>query len=93
MLLFLLLQAAAAPAPAPDIQLDARVTAREVRIRQSGETSLEVRGGPGSEVRVDKPRGQAGRQRLRNVTVTVHAEARIADPRQNPGPAETASPQ
>jgi hypothetical protein len=80
-------------APAPDIQLDARVTAREVRVRQSGETSLEVHGGAGSDVRVQKPRGQARRQQLRNVTVDVHAEARIADPRQNPDPAETASPQ
>ena len=89
MLFLLLVQAAAV---APDIQLDARVTAREVRISRRGETSLDVHGGPGSDVRVEKPRTQ-GRQRLRNVTVNVHAEARIADPRQNPPPAETASPQ
>lgn len=90
MLLFLLLQAAAATAP--DIQLDARVTAREMRIRRRGETSLELRGGPGTDVRVVKPVGH-GRPRLRNVTVEVHAEARIADPRQNPPPPETTSPQ
>jgi len=89
MLFLLLVQAAAA---APDIELNARVTARDVQIRQRGETSLEVRGGPGSDVRVEKPEAR-GRQRLRNVTVNVHAEARIADPRQNPPPQETASPQ
>jgi hypothetical protein len=89
MLLLLLIQAAAA-AP-PDIQLDARATVREVRIRQRGETSLELRGGPGTDVRVVKPEAN-GRQRLRNVTVEVHAEARIADPAQNPRPPETTSP-
>ncbi len=90
MLLFLLLQAAATPAP--DIQLDVRATVREVRIRQSGETSLEVRGGPGSDVRVEAPRAE-GRRRLRNVSVNVHAEARIADPTGNRPAAETPAPQ
>jgi hypothetical protein len=91
MLFLLLLQAAAAPAP--DIQLDARVTAREVQVRQRGEASLVVHGGPGSEVRVEKPRTQSGQQRLRNVTVNVHAEARIADPRENAQSTETPNPQ
>jgi hypothetical protein len=89
-MLFLILIQAAATAPA-DIQLDARVTAREVRIRQRGEASLALRGGPGTDVRVVKPQAN-GRQRLRNVTVEVHAEARIADPAQNPPPPETTSP-
>ena len=91
MLLLILSQAAVQTAPA-DIQFDARVSAREVRIERSGETKLEVRGGPGSDVRVDKPAAN-GRQRLRNVNVRVQAEARIADPGQNPQQPETPEPQ
>ena len=85
----LLLQATAQPSA--DIVLDARAQIRDVRIRQSGETSVEVRGGPGSDVRVDKPQTQ-GRTRLRNVNVSVRAEARVADPQENQQPAETAQP-
>ena len=48
MLLLMLLQAAAQTSP--DIVLDARAHVREVRIERRGETSLEVRGGPGSDV-------------------------------------------
>jgi len=90
LLIALLLQAA----PAPDIELNARASVRDVRIEQQGETSLSVRAGPdaGSDVRVERPRAN-GRRRLRNVTVNVHAEARIADPRQNPALVETPSPQ
>ncbi len=93
LIIALLLQAAAATAP-PDIELNVRATAREVRLRQRGEASLEVRAGSdaGSDVRVEKPPAN-GRTRLRNVTVNVHAEARIADPRQNPQAAETTTPQ
>jgi hypothetical protein len=93
MLFLMLIQAAAqAPETPPDIQLQARVTAREVRIERSGEASLEVRGGEGSEVRVEAPPAN-GRRRLRNVNVTVDAEARIADPQQNQQAPETAQPQ
>ncbi len=90
MFILFLLQAATA-AQAPDIEFDARVTAREVRIERRGTASLTVTGGPGSDVRVDKPAAN-GRQRLRNVDVHVHAEARLADSRQNPPVAETPSP-
>ncbi|TMJ17591.1 MAG: hypothetical protein E6G92_14890 [Alphaproteobacteria bacterium] len=89
MLFLLLIQAAA---QAPDIQLDARVHAREVRIERRGEATLQVTGGPGSDVRTVKPDTQ-GRNRLRNVDVEVHAEARIADPAQNPPEPETPAPQ
>ena len=78
MLLLLLFQAAAAP---PDIQLDVRATVREARIERRGETRLEVRGGPGSAVTVERPDSN-GRTRLRNLVVRVQAEARIADPLQ-----------
>ena len=90
-LVFLLaLQAAA---PAPDIELDIRVTARDVRIEQRGESSLEVRAGPdaGSRVEVDKPEA-AGRRRLRNVSVRVKGEARIGDPANISAAAETRDP-
>jgi hypothetical protein len=93
-MLFLALLIQAASEPPPDIQFQARVTARDVRIERSGEASLTVRAVPdaGSDVRVESPAApQSGR--LRNVTVTVDAEARIADPRQNREPAETTEPQ
>ena len=92
LIIALLLQATASPPP--DIELNARATVREVRIRQRGEASLEVHAGPdaGSDVRVEKPAAN-GRARLRNVNVNVHAEARIADPRQNPPASETTTPQ
>ena len=102
-LALLALQAAAQPpadpAPpataqaAPDIALDIRVRAREVRIEQRGETSLEVRAGPdgGTIVDVDRPDSN-GRTRLRTVDVRVKAEARIADPASISTPSETPSP-
>ena len=71
MLLLMLLQAAAQTFP--DIVLDARAHVREVRIERRGETSLEVTGGPGSDVVVHKPETR-GRSRLRNVDVAVRAE-------------------
>ena len=76
---------------APDIVLDARAQIREVRIEQRGEARLTVSGAPGSDIRVEKPAGD-GRTRLRNVDVSVRAEARVADPRENPQGAETAHP-
>jgi hypothetical protein len=86
----------------PDIQLDIRATARRVTIESSGEASLEVTGGPGSDVRVEAPDAN-GRRTLNNVNVRVSAEARVADPLnpsvtveaeadQNPPAPETASP-
>jgi hypothetical protein len=93
MLLALLLALQAAPA-APDIELEIRADVREVRIERSGEASLELRAAPdgGTRVDVDKPEA-AGRRRLRNVSLRVKAEARIADPSANSPLPETASPQ
>jgi hypothetical protein len=88
MLILLLIQAV----QAPDIQLDARVHAREVRIERRGEARLEVTGGPGSDVRTVKPSAE-GRTRLRDVDIEVHAEAWVADPARIPASPETASPQ
>lgn len=89
--MILLMLAQAAVQTPPDIALEARVQAREVRIEKRGEASLEVRGGPGSEVRVEAPEAN-GRTRLRNVDVTVRAEARVSDERENPQASETGQP-
>lgn len=76
MILFMVaLQAAATP----DIELNARVTADRVEVRESRGVSLSVRAQPdaGSQVRVDNPmRGRTGV--LRNVDIRVRAEARLA---------------
>ena len=85
MLFLMLIQAAV---QAPDIQLDIRATARDVRIERQGQTSLTVTASPdaGSAAATEKPETQ-GRQRLRNVDVRVRAEARIADPQNRQVPA------
>jgi len=76
------LAAQAAPATLPDIQLDARVTARRVEIRSSGEARLEARAQPdaGSDVRVERNLPRDGRRSLRNIDIRVRAEARLAGP-------------
>jgi hypothetical protein len=85
-----LIQAAAAQTP-PDIELNLDASVRRVRIEREGEVSIEVTG-PDSEVRVDAPEAN-GRRTLRNVSVRVRADVRIADPRQNRSEAETPRPQ
>lgn len=74
----------------PDIQLDARVTARQVEVRESRGVSLTVQARPdaGSEVRVQAP-PRRGERVLRNVEVRVQAEARIASPPTNRTSSET----
>jgi hypothetical protein len=89
----LLLQTAAAPPP--DIELNVRATARSVRIEQKGETRIEMRAGPDAgshaETRITPPAN--GATTMRNVSVEVHAEARIDDQRENQAGGETSSPQ
>jgi hypothetical protein len=91
MLLLLLIQAA----QAPDIEFNANVRARSVRIEKQGEAKLTVTTSPdgGNVVDVQAPKAN-GRKRLRNVEVNVRAEARIGDPQQpaqnNPDQPETA---
>jgi hypothetical protein len=96
LLLALLLQTAPATVQTPpDIELNIRATAREVRIVRKGEARLELRAGPdggGNVVRVEAP-DAAGRTQLRNAVVNVHAEARIADPLENRTAPETPAPQ
>ena len=90
-----LMQAATAAAPPPDIELNVRLTARSVRIERKGEAKLEVRAGPdaGSRVETKVSPPANGSVALGNVTVDVHAEARLGDPRQNPKEGETGTPQ
>lgn len=78
----------------PDVELRAHATVREVRIRQAGEASLQVRAVPdgGSSAHVQAPRSR-GERRLRNVTVDIHAEARLAPDPENPPAKETSPPQ
>jgi hypothetical protein len=91
----LALQAATPTAPPPDIELNIHATARSVRIERKGETRIAVRAGPDAgsraETRVTPPTN--GAKTLKNVTVDVHAEARIGDQAQNKPEGETASPQ
>jgi len=91
-LLFILLQAAAAQAP--DIELNLSLRARSVTIEQKGEARLEVRGeGPGNRVDVKvEPKAQ-GRRELRDVTVDVHAEASVQEGVKIDARAETGTPQ
>lgn len=101
--LFLLQAAAAAPPAAPDlvlpdIAINARVQARSLTIERQGDTRLTLRTAPdgGNVVDVRAPRAD-GRRTIRNPTVTVNAEARIADPGQNittvAGASETSAPE
>ena len=75
MLFLILAQAAAAQ---PDIELHAVVDARSVTIEKKGDARLEVRASPdaGSSVKVEAPKANGART-LRNVRVTIDAEARI----------------
>jgi hypothetical protein len=84
----LLLQTAAA-----DIELQASVRARLLTIQKRGDASLTLRTEPdgGNLVDVRAPKAN-GRKTLRNVGVTVRAEAHIADPRQNRAGVETTQP-
>ena len=90
-----ILLAMQAASPPPDIELNLRATARSVKIEQRGEAKLEVRAGPDAgsrtESRVTPP--VDGKTELRNVTVEVHAEARIGESGENPPEGETSTPQ
>ena len=95
--MLLLLQAAASPPP--DIELNADIRARSVRIEKKGDARLTITTSPdggGNVVDVRAPKANGART-LRYVQVKVRAEARIADPSQtsqnNGEKAETTSPQ
>jgi hypothetical protein len=82
-LLFLQLAAAQTSAPAPDIELNARVNAREVTIRQEGRADIALHASTGEAPPVQVERSAPpGAKTYRNLTIAVHAEARLADPNQ-----------
>lgn len=92
MILFLLLQTAAAQAP--DIELNLSARARSVTIERRGEARLEVRGeGPGNRVDVRVEPKAEGRRQLRDVAVDVHAEASVREGVEIDAGAETGTPQ
>jgi hypothetical protein len=78
----LLLAAAAGTATAtpPDVEIAARVAAREVRIEQQGRASAQVRvqpeGGKTIEVERNLPKG---RSTFRTLDLTLKVEGRLAD--------------
>ena len=81
----LLIAAAAAGASAAlpaDVEIRARVEARDVRIEQQGraEALVFVEPSAGERIEVDRnlPKGRA---RYRNLELDVHVEGRLADPR------------
>ena len=91
----LLVQAVAAQAGnAPDIQLQARVRARSLTIQKRGDASLTLHTDPdgGNILDVQAPKAN-GRKTIRNVDVTLNAEARIGDPQNIRIGAETSQPQ
>lgn len=73
MLLMLLLQATTSP----DIQLQAKVQAKSVKVEQKGTVSAKVHADPdgGSAVAVDAPRGSST---YRNVNISIDAKAVLA---------------
>lgn len=94
MLIAMLLLQSVQPQTAPDIQLNAHVSARSLTIEKHGEARLTLRTEPdggGNVVDVRAPSAN-GRKTIKNVDVTVRAEARIADPAQIRVEAETGQP-
>jgi hypothetical protein len=80
MLTVLLLAQAVSP---PDIQMRATAEIRSVKVEKNGAASLTVRADPdgGRTIKVEAPKVERAK-RLRNVQVTVDAQARIASPAQ-----------
>lgn len=78
MLMALLLAQAAS---LPDIEIKAQVQARSLTFEKRGHADLTIRAEPegANIVEVHAPRA-SGRKTIRNVAVSVSAEARIAEP-------------
>ena len=79
----LLLQAVAAPPPeqVPDIQITARVEAREVSIEKSGPARIALNASPlqDSAIATDRNRSE-GARRYRDLTIAIDARLLLADP-------------
>lgn len=70
-----------AAAELPDLQLNANVRARSVTVEKQGNAHLTVTTSPdgGNLVDVRAPKAN-GRKTLRDVNVSIRAEARVGDP-------------
>ena len=75
----LLVQAAVSPTASPDIHLQARVRAKSVRIERKGTSYLRLTTEPDGGNTTDVQAPPIDRV-AREVTVTIDAKARIADP-------------
>jgi hypothetical protein len=78
----LLLAAAAGTATAspPDVEIGARVKAREIRIEQQGRASAQVRVQPERAKLIEVERNlPKGRSTYRNLDLTLKVEGRLAD--------------
>jgi hypothetical protein len=70
-----------APLPPPDIELNARVEARRVEVRQEGRASVTLRAEPGDALPVKVERSApAGARRYQDLTIELKAEARLTNP-------------
>jgi hypothetical protein len=71
--------------PPPDIELNARVRAGEVTVRQEGNASLAFRVSPGDAPPVAVERSApSGAKSYRNLTINIRGAVRIADPNTTP---------
>lgn len=69
----------------PDVEIAARVKAREVRIEQQGRASAEIRVEPEAAKRIEVERNlPKGRSTYRNLDLTLKVEGRLADPIASP---------
>lgn len=82
------------PLPPPDIQLGATVRARSLTVEKAGEARIAVTTDPKGENLIDiqAPRASGGRS-IRNPTIRLQVEARIADPLEQPKPASGSVPE
>lgn len=83
--------AAATPATAPDIELTARITAREVTIEQEGPIRVELRAEPGLTDSRTVRSQPAGARSYRNLTIDARLAAWLMDPAAAPPEQSTES--
>lgn len=76
---FLLAAAIAAPAALPDIEIGARIKAREVKVEQQGRVEVRLEPDAGGRIEVERNLPK-GRSTYRNLELRLNIEARLADP-------------
>ena len=79
--ILMLAAAVGSGAALPDIEINARVRAREVKIEQQGQASARVRLEPSGDQRIDVERNlPRGRATYRNLDLRLDVEGRLAVP-------------